>query len=179
MNTYRLIISCAILLFSSGCKKGEDTRDLLKKTTQDSIIVKIPNEFGVGVETINADSDDTLEYQTQVCPVPFEVFFDRFGKDSVFQKSRVKFPLKWSYFGDDYEKLIVKYVDIKEFFYIDFSEDKNAMERESGKYEVVIEKNNDEINYLLKGYDNGLYMTYAFKLIEECWYLVEIIDEST
>jgi len=119
--------------------------------------------------------------ETDNCSIIFDEFFERFSKDSIFQKQRVKYPLKWSYYDESYEKLTIDYVMKKDFAYIDFSEDKNAMENESGKYKVFIEKKGkNKINYLLKGYDNGLYMKYIFELDErECWYLVEIIDEST
>ncbi|MBE9491200.1 MAG: hypothetical protein IMY67_12955 [Bacteroidetes bacterium] len=113
------------------------------------------------------------------CSLIFNEFFEKFSKDSLFQKSRVKYPLKWSYYRESYEKLTIEHIEQKDFIYIDFTEDKNAMQKKSGKYEVVIEKSKYEVNYLLKGYDNGIHMNHIFKLVEGCWFLVEIIDEST
>lgn len=53
------------------------------------------------------------------------------------------------------------------------------MKKEHDKYTVEIEKLDSMVKYLHLGYDNGIMDTYTFKLIDGCWYMVEILDEST
>jgi len=114
--------------------------------------------------------------QTKGCNETFDSFFERFSKDSIYQKSRVKYPLKWYYLEDnESNKLSFDVINKKEDYdYVDFTSD-----NQSDKYEVVHEKKEKEMNYILKGNDSGLFMTYKFKLIDGCWYMIEILDEST
>ncbi|MEN8191477.1 MAG: DUF4348 domain-containing protein [Bacteroidota bacterium] len=148
--------------------------------------VNLVNDNSLSTDTLldsknNKLSNDIVEpvIELKDCSLTFYEFFEKFSRDSLFQKSRVKYPLKWSYYRESYEKLTIEHIKQKDFTYIDFTEDKNAMEKKSGKYEVVIERSKYEVNYLLKGYDNGIHMNHIFKLVEGCWFLVEIIDEST
>ena len=53
------------------------------------------------------------------------------------------------------------------------------MEKEFDKYTVNIEDLDSVINYRLNGYDNGMRITHKFKLIDGCWFMIEILDEST
>jgi len=114
--------------------------------------------------------------------ISFEVFFERFGKDSLFQKQRVKYPLKESYI-ESLDPTIIKtdtIYNISEYKYIDFIKDKDGMKREYEKYSIEIEKiDNENIYYKNLGYDNGIHIIFKFKLIAGCWFLVEILDEST
>lgn len=117
------------------------------------------------------------------CTLAFDKFFDRFAKDSVFQKSRVKFPLKFSSSYYDFntrkDTIEVSFIStVNDFESIDFSGDENAMDNEYDKYTVHIESSDSIVNYKLSGYDNGLRLNYKFKLVDGCWYLVAIIDQS-
>lgn len=115
------------------------------------------------------------------CGHSFDAFFERFTKDSVFQKSRVKYPLKWYYLEDnESSKMIVGFINKpSEYNYIDFSVDKDAMNNEYDKYSISIEDLGSTVNYILNGYDNGINIKYIFKKINYCWLLVEIEDKST
>ena len=42
-----------------------------------------------------------------------------------------------------------------------------------------IENLEEIVYYKLLGYDNGIHVSYRFELIDDCWLLVEILDEST
>lgn len=115
------------------------------------------------------------------CNQTFEEFFEHFSRDSTFQKSRVKYPLKFLYNDYEIDSIIVvkKIMSKNDYKYLDFTDDKNAMNKESEKYTVDIEKLDSIIKYRHLGYDNGIMDTFTFKQIDGCWYMVEILDEST
>jgi hypothetical protein len=136
-------------------------------------------------EEVNTITDDLI-YQlfNGNCSISFDEFFDLISKDSVFQKNSIKYPLK--YFHSEYsydlkkDTVIVDYIiDKNEISFIDFSEDKYAMEKEYDKYQVFIDSFKNKVEYKLRGYDNGLRITYFFDYIQNCWYLTTILDEST
>lgn len=115
------------------------------------------------------------------CSLVFDEFFEKFSKDSLFQKRRVKYPLKTSYIEDvETGNLTTKLIsNTYEYNYINFTKDKNAMDKEYDKYSVYIENLEEIVYYKLLGYDNGIHVSYRFELIDDCWLLVEILDEST
>jgi hypothetical protein len=115
------------------------------------------------------------------CLQDFEQFFENFSKDSIFQKSRIKLPL--SYISYDYESseepIIENITNITNFKYINFSMDSSAMKKEYDKFEIEKRKTKDGMIYKRVGFDNGIYISYEFKIIDKCWYLIKITDEST
>ncbi len=115
------------------------------------------------------------------CSLVFGEFFEKFSKDSLFQKNRVKYPLKTSYIEDiETGNLTTKLIsNAREYNYIDFTKDKSAMDKESDKYSIDIENLEEIVYYKLLGYDNGIHISYKFELIDGCWLLIEILDEST
>lgn len=115
------------------------------------------------------------------CESDFDLFFKEFAKDSIFQKNHIKFPLRSAYYGGDaYDELIVEIIKTKEDFkYIDFTEDATAMQNETGKYATEKIKSKNKVVYKLLGYDNGIMVSYKFEIINGCWTMVEILDEST
>ena len=129
--------------------------------------------------------DDSLALDIpENCNKTFEEFFENFAKDSLFQKSRVKYPVKLIIGYYDFDKRkdttsVELILNKNKFNYIDFTEDKDAMDKEYDKYTVSIENLDSIANYKLTGYDNGIRVNYKFKLINGCWFLVEILDEST
>ena len=115
------------------------------------------------------------------CPTDFETFFKDFAKDSVFQKNHIKFPLSSAYYGgESYEELIVDTIKTEaDYKYINFTEDATAMQNETGKYTTEKIKSKNVVMYKLLGYDNGIMVSYKFEIINACWTMVEILDEST
>lgn len=109
----------------------------------------------------------------------FKVFFDRFSKDSVFQKDRIEFPLMTRFYEDVTEPLVLNYFQESDFPYIDFREDAFAMQNETDKFTVEIVKEGDLMVYRRKGYDNGILVSYKFKLVNDAWFLIEVLDESS
>ncbi|CAM1344058.1 hypothetical protein [Tenacibaculum amylolyticum] len=118
------------------------------------------------------------------CSKNFKSFFSDFGRDSLFQKERIKFPLKYLISDFDYEldkdTFGIDLVKKENYEYIDFSIDEKAMDKKYGKYTVeTIIVNDTLILYNHIGYDNGIKVSYKFNLIKDCWYLIEVIDESS
>jgi hypothetical protein len=115
------------------------------------------------------------------CSQDFDQFFKKFAKDSVYQKEHIKFPLKYLFYDNyQYEILTTKLINNKSAYkYVDFSEDFKAMQLEIEKFTVEKEKTKEGLIYKHVGYDNGLYMSYEFKIIGKCWYLIKITDQST
>ena len=116
----------------------------------------------------------------QNCNMTFEKFFDKFSRDSIFQKKRIHFPLKKSYVVDlESSQMQIDMIDSSEYSYRNFRLDKEAKNKKYGKYTVEIEKVNDTIvNYKHKGIDNGIYRTFIFEQIKACWHLTEILNQS-
>ncbi|MBF4463665.1 DUF4348 domain-containing protein [Flavobacterium sp. LC2016-12] len=111
----------------------------------------------------------------------FNQFFEKFATDSIYQKEHIKFPLKCLFYDNaNYEKLETELIASKsDFRYIDFSKDSKAMNQETDKFTIEKEKIKQGLIYKRVGYDNGIYQLYEFKVIENCWYLIKITDEST
>ncbi|AWX45128.1 hypothetical protein HME9304_02138 [Flagellimonas maritima] len=174
MTKIKLTVFVLIMLGASSCKQESNNKDASSSTIGSPVLSeKVANQKEEKEQIIKP-----IEIPKD-CNQTFETFFERFAKDSVFQKNRVKYPMKWFYYENSYDELKIDVMENGKFYYIDFTEDKDAMNKESGKYTVSIDKKSNHVDYLLKGYDNGLMLTYKFNLIDGCWYLVEILDEST
>lgn len=157
-----------------------------KKKTGESLFSK--NDTIVSVSKVNTKDktekkEDIKTESFNSCNETFDEFFERFSRDSVFQKNRVKYPFKYLNSEYDFDKrqdtISAELILNKDkFSFIDFTEDKNAMDKEYDKYTVSMEDLQGIKNYRLNGYDNGIRITHKFKLIDGCWYMVEILDES-
>ena len=100
----------------------------------------------------------------------FNTFFEKFKKDSVFQKQRVVFPLKIRVFNTD--NLITEENSFEEKDYEFLKIDEN---------EVSIEKkiSKDSVKIILKGKDNGIYIETQFLKDKGIWKLESYNDQST
>ena len=167
-----IIFFISILFVFTSCKK--------EVKTSNTIIANKKDTLKASLQIVASKVDYTLKKEE--CGKSFEVFFEQFSKDSIFQKSRVQYPLKELYIKS-LDPTIIKIdttYNSSEYNYIDFTEDKYGMEREYGKYTVEIEKiDSDSIHYKILGYDNGIHIIFKFKRVDTCWLLVGILDEST
>tara|TARA_R110002124_G_scaffold262847_1_gene429017 strand:+ start:71 stop:592 length:522 start_codon:yes stop_codon:yes gene_type:complete len=173
MKKVKIILILSLVLCLS-CKKR--VADLNSEEKNSTASVSIENTKD------KTEVEDAINTQSfKKCNETFEEFFYKFGNDSIFQKSRIKYPLKLLYNDYEIDSLIIvkEYNNKNEYKYFDFTEDKNAINKESEKYTVDIEKSDSIVKYRHLGYDNGIMDTYTFKLIDGCWHMVEILDEST
>lgn len=174
MKDTKLILLFFIVCILFSCKQNTQHAQELKKNETDSLKATIYNSSEKKVEITSSEF-------AKDCNQTFDEFFDRFAKDSVFQKERVKYPMEWSYYGEaNYQELITEIVDSKQKFrYFDFTDDKNAINREYGAFEVNRINHIDSVIYQRIGLDTGLLISFKFQLIDNCWYLVSIVDKST
>lgn len=153
---YLLLVA---FLAVAGCKKEVEIKDDI--VVEDGIVV-MPTAIS-----------------RQDCDKDFDVFFEKFSNDSVFQRKHVKFPLKSSHLDNDYHDMIREDITFVKYRFMDFKGHKDAMKQEYDKFTVETIKKKDTINYLLKGDDNGIYIEVKFAFENDCWYLVAIEDSST
>lgn len=108
----------------------------------------------------------------------FEIFLTEFSKDSLFQISRVKFPLEITELNDDFEPFEKK-LDINEYRKIDLRYDDSLKNRQYDKYTQKIELIKDKAKVEIRGIDNGIMTDVFFQKIEEKWTLIGWNDSST
>jgi len=102
----------------------------------------------------------------------FEAFLYQFSTDSVFRNGHIKFPLKYGYLDDDYEKSTNYYTEENVPQY-DFFNSSNLMffhSREIG--------NEKQILIFLRGIDNGINSYYYFEKFNDTWRLIKDNDYS-
>ncbi|HCY41799.1 MAG TPA: hypothetical protein DHV48_10655 [Prolixibacteraceae bacterium] len=111
----------------------------------------------------------------------FVLFLKQFMSDSVFQMSRIKFPLKYKTLYDSDEEsfldttLILNQSDWR-FNYLYYGLKQLTNFSYSWSSEIV---ENDEMLLFVSGVENGIYIQYFFKRIDNKWYLIKKNDEST
>lgn len=102
----------------------------------------------------------------------FDSFIEKFSLDSLFQESRVVFPLKKKYLNKDLKE-IEKFVEEADWWRIilESTDDYSMRYFENKKVnQGVVE---------LKGIEKGIHFTYIFELKDGEWFLVEMEDLST
>ena len=175
MKTVFKILTIAVLVSCQGNTKTEKKESVVSidsiRINHKDVIVQQEKEITIVLPPSNCNEtyDD------------FDRFFERFSKDSIYQKQRIKYPLNESYIKSlDPTVIHVNKINVNEYRFINFGIDKYALQKEYDKYIVKIEKlNSNLVQYYWYGYDNGINITYKFKLIGNCWLLVEILDRST
>jgi len=101
----------------------------------------------------------------------FEVFFEKFSTDSVFQQSRIGFPLPVDTYDTDTENFKRSTVSATEWSFFDI---KNL-----GKKILKTSKEKDRITVNIQIEETGVSVNYIFRQQKNDWLLIKIIDEST
>ena len=121
--------------------------------------------------------DQKIEYnfnpqENQVLTVEedFNAFFEKFKKDSVFQKQRVVFPLKVRIFNIDNLKTEENSLEEKVYEFLKIDENEVSVEKKISK---------DSVKIILKGKDNGIYIETQFLKDKGIWKLESYNDQST
>ncbi|WP_459211248.1 DUF4348 domain-containing protein [Aquimarina rhabdastrellae] len=153
------MFSNIILFCLLGCANKKE--EIKNEEKQKQIVFKQPNQ--------------------KDCNQDFEMFFEKFSRDSLFQKDRVNYPIDYSFYEDvTSEETTIEIIrKPSEFDYINFKDDLEAKNKEYDRFSVVKEKKSDLFLYKRIGIDNGIRETYSFMKIRGCWFLVSILDEST
>ena len=110
------------------------------------------------------------ENQVLTVEEDFNAFFEKFKKDSVFQKQRVVFPLKVRVFNIDNLKTEENSLEEKNYELLRIDENEVSMEKKISK---------DSVKIILKGKDNGIYIETQFLKDKGIWKLESYNDQST
>ena len=110
------------------------------------------------------------ENQVLTVEEDFNAFFEKFKKDSVFQKQRVVFPLKVRVFNIDNLKTEENSLEEENYEFLKIDENEVSMEKKISK---------DSVKIILKGKDNGIYIETQFLKDKGIWKLESYNDQST
>lgn len=138
-------------------------------------------------EVLKQESKKTEKQIPKVNEENFETFLAKFNRDSVFQISRVKFPLKVKEIDLESmaeldenksgfkERTILK----SDYTKLDFTYPKDALTRELDRYtqKIKIKKNITVVE--IRGVDNGIYSDFYFEKIGGKWFLETWKEQST
>lgn len=151
-HIFQIIIIGLIII---SCKQEPNKN--IKINEIEPIIKKIPN---------NIDND-------------FNVFLKYFSKDSVFQVSRVIFPLKVMEVDENNMlESIEQIIEKRDYTTIDFEYPNDMMSRETERYTQKIILKNSKVIIEIRGVDNGICTDFYFVKIKEKWFLEGWNDTS-
>ena len=89
----------------------------------------------------------------------FNIFLEKFNRDSIFQISRINFPLKVIERNDDnLLEETEKTIELKEYEKIDLSYPKDILTREFDRYRQNIKLSDKKATIEIRGIDNGIYI---------------------
>jgi len=107
----------------------------------------------------------------------FESFLTKFNNDSIFQKSRVKFPLPIIEMdGDNFNEVHNK-LEKKDYSRFDLTSNKVHQKEEGFTQEIKLNKNKATIE--IRGIENGIMTDYYFEKINGKWMFIGLKDAST
>ncbi len=109
----------------------------------------------------------------------FNDFIDKFSTDSIFQISRIKFPLKSKWYDLDNDRDSIIYKEKSNFKMMDFRKKKSAIQQDQWEQKIVIGKDHASATIEIRGIENGIMVDYLFEKINGVWMLIEIEDSST
>ena len=146
--TYFLTISC----------KNENVKEAVKETE------------------IKSDANIEVEYKQEEPKIEeeeFSNFIEKFSKDSIFQISRIHFPLNIQLLDDNFE--LAEFSIVKDDYSIlNFMHPSDFVEF---KQKTVVNENDAFIE--VRGTGNGIMIDYLFEKINGKWQLKTWIDRST
>lgn len=101
----------------------------------------------------------------------FNIFFNRFSTDSVFQISRIEFPLKLTIIGGEGESDTAKFIKKKDWLFAHAQPEKDVIARPK-----QTSKAKANIHFLIE--DTGFSVYYYFVIRKGKWWMTSIRDES-
>jgi len=114
----------------------------------------------------------------------FDQFLVSFGADDEFQRSRIVFPLDYTYYGRSEDMITLKPVQEKltsmDWIHHEFAPDSIAGHLPENPYQWNVSKlTNDDAEVFKGGLDTGMSITFYFKKIDGKWFLVKVVNKST
>ncbi|MBE8723618.1 DUF4348 domain-containing protein [Flavobacterium hungaricum] len=114
--------------------------------------------------------------ETKIANEDFETFLKEFSRDSIFQVSRVKFPLKTT--ETNFESTEEKIISKSEYKKMDFTYPEDAATRQLDAYTQKNVLKNNLMIVEIRGVDNGIYTDIIFEKINGRWFLKTLNDLS-
>lgn len=111
----------------------------------------------------------------------FDPFFDHFNTDSVFQRSRIVFPLNSFVIPEestDYE-LINQPIESADYVILDLTYHDSLAKQAFNAFQRSIQTKKDTTWVKFSGIDNGIHEEFIFERRKGKWFLVKVIDGST
>lgn len=109
------------------------------------------------------------------CGSDFNVFIEKFKKDSTFQKKHIDFPMMEYYSDEDFPLDILERMTTEDSYsFIDLENDVPKDLRNKGSYDININYNRDTVYYQKMGKQNSINITYKFKCAQKTYHLIEI-----
>ena len=110
---------------------------------------------------------------------PFSAFIKKIGADSIFQRSRIKFPLT-VITTDIADETEVTKVTERDWVFLDMSKDTESNDPNAlDAFKVLIDqKSTGQVIYSRVGIDNGILIQYTFQKEQSRWFLYLIEDKS-
>ncbi|WP_375605109.1 DUF4348 domain-containing protein [Flavobacterium davisii] len=155
LKTYFILL---LTILSISCKKETTTIEVPK-------VVKKMQPTSINANTKSIDDD-------------FKSFLEVFSKDSVFQVSRVTFPLVLEEWIDPETGTEKKLINKKAYETIDFRYPKDALTREYDRYTQTVKFKDNKAVVEIRGVDNGIYADYIFEKINGKWLLISCNNQS-
>lgn len=109
----------------------------------------------------------------------FSVFLSTFSRDSVFQLSRVQFPLMTREWIDPETGMVKKFIGKSDYITLDFTYPEDAMTKEYDRYTQKINIKGNKCVVEIRGVDNGIYTDFFFEKLNGKWNLVSWNEQST
>lgn len=119
--------------------------------------------------------------QSGIDPVDrdFNMFIEKFSKDSAFQLNRTKFPLRIKQYDIDNDKDTILYEQRSAFEMKDFRKKRSDGIYDQWKQEIVFDENDTKAKIEIRGTYNGIMVDYYFEKKDGMWILMNIDDAST
>lgn len=148
-----LLISTSLLL---GCKESK--------------LHRIVNKEQAGLIVIQSEVPANID-------ADFNAFIKHFSKDSLFQISRIDFPLRFQEYDLMNDSDVVKTISKQEFRQLDFTYRKPKSDADNWAQNIDVRDNQATIE--IRGIDNGIMIHFYFEKRDGKWHLVEWVDSST
>jgi hypothetical protein len=148
-----------LMLVIINCKKNDE---LIEKT-----------------DTSKAKKEISIKETRKDIDANFSKFLEVFSKDSLFQISRVKYPLIQKEWIDPEKGTVEKLIAKNNYEILDFTYPKDALTREFGRYTQKIKTNKNKTVVEIRGVDNGIYSDYFFEKLNGKWMLISCNEQST
>ena len=103
----------------------------------------------------------------------FDVFFDKFSNDSLFQHSRIKFPLRNEVYNSDNKEYEISKIDKEKWKFFN-------IKGLPANYIIKLSNKGDYQHvFNVQIIDTGVNVDYIFMALDGKWMLINIIDSST